>query len=59
VISRAQVFLDRSGRVLDGHVPAAEVDHTTTELPVGAIEWRSFELRSRCRQFVHHARRSF
>jgi hypothetical protein len=49
------MFLDRAGGILNGHVPAAEIDHTPAHLPVGAIEWSSFELRSRCGQVTHHA----
>jgi hypothetical protein len=35
VITRAQVFFDCSGGIPHGHIPAAKVDHTITQLPVG------------------------
>jgi hypothetical protein len=36
------VFFDGAGGILDGHVPAAEVDHAATQLPVSVIEWSLF-----------------
>ncbi len=36
--SCAQVFFDRPGGILHGHIPAAEVDHASTQLPVGAVK---------------------
>jgi hypothetical protein len=36
------MFLDRAGGILYGHVPTAEVDHASTKLPVGVVEWRAF-----------------
>ena len=56
--SCAQVFLDRSGGILNGHVPTAEIDHTSAHLPVGAVQWSSFELRSVAVK-LHHARSSY
>jgi hypothetical protein len=52
------MLFDRSGGILDGHVPTAKIDHAATRLPVSAVEWRLFELRNRCGQVNHHARRS-
>lgn len=42
VCARAQMFFDRTGGILDGHVPTAEVDHASTKLPVGVVEWGTF-----------------
>jgi hypothetical protein len=53
VCSRAQMFLDRTGGILDGHVPTAEVDHTSAELPVGVVKWGKFWLRRCCGQINH------
>jgi hypothetical protein len=50
------MFFDRSGGILNGHIPAAEIDHAAAHLPVGTIEWSLFELRIRCGQVIHHAR---
>jgi hypothetical protein len=36
------VFFDRAGGILDGHVPAAEIDHAAAHLPVSVIEWSLF-----------------
>jgi hypothetical protein len=36
------MFFDSAGWILDGHIPATEVDHASTHLPVGAIEWSLF-----------------
>src|SRR5687767_1304844 len=44
VRSRTKVFFDSAGRILDRHVPSAEVDHATACLAMGRIEWRSFKL---------------
>jgi hypothetical protein len=52
------MFLNGTGGILHGHIPATKINHTPAHLPVGVIEWSSFELRSRCGQVIHHARQS-
>jgi len=59
VRARAQVFFDGSGGILDGHVPAAEVNHPPTHLPVDGVQWSLFQMWSSCGQFSHHAPPSF
>jgi hypothetical protein len=41
--ARAQVLFDRARRVLDGHVPAAEVHHARAESSVRGVQGRLFE----------------
>jgi hypothetical protein len=42
VFTCAQMFFDCAGGILHGHIPAAEVDHASAQLPVGAVEWSLF-----------------
>src|SRR4030095_5962367 len=44
------MFFDRSGRILDRHVPATEVDHSTTRSAMPRIKRCLFQLQSRCGQ---------
>ena len=47
VAARAQVLLDRAGRILHGHVPAAEVHHASARAAVQRIELGLLQRRRR------------
>jgi hypothetical protein len=36
------LFFDGAVGILNGHVPAAEIDHAAAHLPVSVIEWSLF-----------------
>jgi hypothetical protein len=48
------MFFNRAGWILDGHVPAAEIDHAPTHLPVGVIQWGLLQLGSCSSQDSRH-----
>lgn len=42
VRSGTEVFFDSAGGILNGHIPAAEIDHAAAHLAVSVIKWSLF-----------------
>jgi hypothetical protein len=47
MLARAQVFGNDASRVLNGHIPAAEIDHPGSHPAVNGVQWGLFQLRGR------------